>query len=201
MNIWNKLKERSIKMETELKRLQLGNDNFVDNELTNSNQDSVRRNDVVGGQKPFAVVLTCSDSRVVPELMFDTGIGELFVIRVAGNIANTSSIASIEYAVAHLNISLIVVLGHQNCGAVTSALAGSDSGKNLDHLLHFVKPAISSSKSTIVDEVSTIHAKLTAEKLISDSTIISDAIDHAKVKIVPAFYSLESGKVNFFEYI
>ena len=122
MNIWNKLKERSDKMETELKRLKLGNDNFVNNELTNSNQDSVRRNDVVGGQKPFAVVLTCSDSRVVPELIFDTGIGELFVIRVAGNVANTSSIASIEYAVAHLNVSLIVVLGHQNCGAVTSAL-------------------------------------------------------------------------------
>ena len=186
-------------METELKRLKLGNDNFVNNELTNSNQDSVRRSDVVGGQKPFAVVLTCSDSRVVPELIFDTGIGELFVIRVAGNIANTSSIASIEYAVVHLNVSLIVVLGHQNCGAVTSALSGSDSGKNLDHLLHFVKPAITSTKSTNIDEVSTLHAKLTAEKLISDSTIISDAIDHDKVKIIPAFYSLESGKVNFFE--
>jgi carbonic anhydrase len=152
---------------------------------------------VVSGQSPFAVVLTCSDSRVVPELIFDTGIGELFIIRVAGNIANTSSIASIEYAVANLNVSVVMVLGHQNCGAVTSALSDGNIGKNLDHLLQHIKPAISEANSKVVDAVSTLHVKLTAEKLISDSKIISDAVESGAIKIVPSFYSLDTGKVYF----
>ena len=103
-----------MSIESNLNRLKSGNTNFVNDNLNNDFQDSSRRKAVVDGQNPFAVVLTCSDSRIIPELIFDTGIGELFVIRVAGNIANPSSIASIEYAVAHLNVKLIVVLGHQN---------------------------------------------------------------------------------------
>ncbi len=180
-------------------QLKTGNTNFVNDNLNNDFQDSSRRKTVVDGQNPFAVILTCSDSRIVPELIFDTGIGELFVIRVAGNIANPSSIASIEYAVAHLNVKLIVVLGHQNCGAVTAALAGGDRGKNIDHLFDFIQPAISISDSKIVDDVSHIHAKLTAEKLIKDSSVIAKAIEDSTLRIIPAYYSLESGKVAFFE--
>ena len=179
--------------------LKTGNTNFINDNLNNDFQNSSRRKDVVNGQNPFAVILTCSDSRVVPELIFDTGLGELFVIRVAGNIANTSSIASIEYAVAHLNVKLIVVLGHQNCGAVTAALSEIDDGKNVDHLFSFIQPAISISKSKNVDDVSHIHAKLTAEKLISQSNIIAKAIEKDALKVVSAYYSLESGKVDFFE--
>ena len=186
-------------MKNPLERLKTGNTNFVNDTLINDNQDSVRRKKVVGGQKPFAGILTCSDSRIVPELIFDTGIGELFVIRVAGNIANPSSIASIEYAVAHLNVKLIVVLGHQNCGAVTAALAANDDGKNLKHLLSFIQPAIIDSGSKHVDDVSHVHAKLTAEKLIIDSSIIAKAINNDALKVIPAYYSLESGQVDFFE--
>jgi len=104
--------KKSTTYQNPLKRLKSGNAAFINDSLNNDLQDSSRRKDVVDGQNPFAVVLTCSDSRVVPELIFDVGIRELFVIRVAGNIANPSSIASIEYAVAHLNIKLIVVLGN-----------------------------------------------------------------------------------------
>ena len=93
-------------------RLKSGNEKFVNDKLEANNQDSSRRESQTGGQAPFAIVLSCADSRVVPELAFDTGIGELFVVRVAGNVANTSSIASMEYAVAHLGTSVIVVLGH-----------------------------------------------------------------------------------------
>ena len=118
---------------------------------------------------------------------------------MAGNIANTSSIASIEYAVAHLNVKLIVVLGHQNCGAVTAALAKSDDGKNLDHLLSFIHPAIINSDSKDVDDVSHIHAKLTAKKLIEESSIISNAVNTETTKIVTAYYNLETGQVDFFE--
>ncbi len=182
-----------------LERLKIGNDNFINDNLSHKFQESSRREAVVDGQNPFAVILTCSDSRVVPELIFDTGIGELFVIRVAGNVANTSSIASIEYAVAHLNVKLIIVLGHQNCGAVTAALAGNNNGKNLDHLLKFIQPAISISDSQKVDDVSHVHAELTAKKLMNDSNLITKAIDNEALKIIPAYYNLESGKVAFFD--
>lgn len=191
--------KKPITWENTLERLKTGNTNFVNDALNNDFQDSSRRKEVVDSQKPFAVVLTCSDSRVVPEFIFDTGIGELFVIRVAGNVANPSSIASIEYAVAHLNVKLIVVLGHQNCGAVTAALAGNNNGKNLDHLLNFIQPAIVDSDSKDVDEVSYVYAELTAKKLIKDSSIILNSIKTKNTKIVPAFYSLETGLVNFFE--
>ncbi|MBU0529364.1 carbonic anhydrase [bacterium] len=192
------MKKLSI-WQNALNRLKTGNGNFVNDNLYNKFQDSIRRKDVLDGQNPFAVILTCSDSRVVPELIFDTGIGELFVIRVAGNIANTSTIASIEYAVAHLNVKLIVVLGHQNCGAITTALTGDNNGKNLDHLLSFIQPAISLSDSKRVDSVSLIHTKLTADKLIVESHIIAKAIENDALKIIPAYYNLESGKVDFFE--
>ena len=92
-----------------LNRLKNGNLKFVEDKLKGGNNDQSRRNALTSGQSPFAIVLSCADSRVVPEMLFDTGLGELFVIRVAGNIANASSIASIEYAVAHLKTSLIVV--------------------------------------------------------------------------------------------
>ena len=106
-----------------LQRLKDGNHRFVKEQWEGKFNDSKRRNSLVDGQSPYAIVLSCADSRVVPELAFDTGLGELFVIRVAGNVANTESIASIEYAVAHLNTKLIMILGHQNCGAVTAAMA------------------------------------------------------------------------------
>jgi carbonic anhydrase len=186
-------------MKSPLERLKIGNDNFIKDSLNHKFQESSRREAVVDGQNPFAVVLTCSDSRVVPELIFDTGIGELFVIRVAGNVANTSSIASIEYAVAHLNVKLIIVLGHQNCGAVTAALARNNNGKNLDHLINFIQPAISISDSQKADAVSHVHAELTAEKMMNDSNIITKAKENEALKIIPAYYNLESGKVDFFE--
>jgi len=186
-------------MKNPLGRLKTGNTDFVNDNLDNDLQNSSRRKKVLDSQHPFAVVLSCSDSRVVPELIFDTRIGELFVIRVAGSVANPSSIASIEYAITHLNVKLIVVLGHQNCGAVTAALKGSKNGNNLNHLLNFIKPAIAASDRKIVDEVSHVHAKLTAKKLTKDSGILSKAIDNNTLEIIPAYYNLETGQVDFFE--
>jgi carbonic anhydrase len=184
---------------TPIERLKTGNSNFVYNKLANKNQDSIRRLKILGGQNPFAVILTCADSRVVPELIFDTGLGDLFVVRVAGNIANQSSIASIEYAVAHLNVELIVVLGHQNCGAVTAAAKGDGVSEHLDHLLNHVKPAISNVDSGVIDEIAIENVCLTAKKLNNDSKIIADAISTGDLKIVPAFYSLEIGSVDFLD--
>lgn len=119
-----------------------GNARFVSDNLENKGQDSKQRELLISGQSPRAIILGCSDSRVVPELIFDTGLGELFTVRVAGNIADSASIASIEFAVAQLNVGIIIVLGHDDCGAVTAAIAGGDAGYHLNLLMDHILPAI-----------------------------------------------------------
>lgn len=183
-----------------LQRLKTGNERFVADKLDGKLQDSSRRESLVGGQAPYAIVLSCADSRVVPELAFDTGLGELFVVRVAGNIANSSSIASIEYAVAHCGSKVIVVLGHQSCGAVTAAVNGGDNGYNLNHLLSHITPAIAASGAeAAVNDVVKKNAALTAEELKNRSSIIGKAVASGDVKIVPAYYNLDSGKIDFLD--
>ncbi len=181
-----------------LQRLKEGNERFVSNKLKGDLSDDDRRGELTSGQSPWAIILSCADSRVVPELAFDTGLGELFVLRVAGNIANTDTIASIEYAVAHLGTGVIVVMGHESCGAVGAALAGGDNGYNLNHLLAQIEPAKAQAESTDVNAVVRKNAELSAKDLYERSAIISNAVDQGKVKITSAFYNLGSGKVDFF---
>ena len=131
------------------------------------------------------------------ELAFDTGLGEIFVVRVAGNVANPSSIASIEYAVAHLGTKLIVVMGHESCGAVAAAIAGGDNGSNLNHLLGFISPVVEANQGAEMVQVVNENAKSSAKGLVENSTIISDAVANKNVKIVSAYYNLSDGKVDF----
>ncbi|MEQ8906559.1 carbonic anhydrase [Ekhidna sp.] len=180
-----------------LQRLKEGNERFVSNKLNGELQNDQRRSELTSGQAPWAIVLSCADSRVVPELTFDTGLGELFVLRVAGNIANTDTIASIEYAVAHLGTEIIVVMGHESCGAVGAALSGGDNGYNLNHLLAQIEPAKAQAGSSDVNVVVKKNAELSAKDLYDRSAIISGAVDNGKLKIVSAFYNLGSGKVDF----
>ena len=187
-------------IENVVSRLQEGNSRFINDNLQHALQDNSRRSELTGGQQPYAIILSCADSRVVPELAFDTGIGELFVIRVAGNVANSSSLASIEYAVAHLNTQVIVVLGHQSCGAVTAAVQGGDNGYNLNHLLSHITPAIAASDSGAeVNDIVRTNAKLTAQELANRSAIIQGALNSGNLKILPAYYNLDSGKVDFLD--
>ncbi len=181
-----------------ISRLEAGNKNFVEDKLDGKLQNSNRRSELTSGQEPYAIILSCADSRVVPELAFDAGLGELFVIRVAGNVANNSSIASIEYAVAHLGTTVIVVLGHESCGAVTAAMGGGDNGHNLNHLLSHITPALAASeKDAPVNDVVKKNAELTAHELKNRSSIIRDAVESGKVKIIPAFYNLGTGAVDW----
>lgn len=179
-------------------RLKNGNARFVEDHLDGKLQNSSRREDLVSGQAPYAIVLSCADSRVVPELAFDAGLGELFTVRVAGNVANSSSIGSIEYAVAHCGTKVIVVMGHESCGAVTAAVAGGDNGYNINHLLSHITPAIAASAegATITDIVKK-NAEMTVEELKNRSAIIKTAVDSGDVKIVAAYYNLDGGKVDF----
>lgn len=179
-------------------RLKAGNQRFVEDKLDGQLQDSNRRGELTSGQQPYAIILSCADSRVVPELAFDAGLGELFVVRVAGNIANSSSIASIEYAVANIGSPVIVVLGHESCGAVTAALGGGDNGYNLNHLVSHITPAISATgEGAEVNQVVKKNAELNARELRQRSKIIDDAVQSGKVQILPAYYNLDSGKVEY----
>lgn len=179
-------------------RLKEGNRRFVEDKLENVPVDQLTKSELVKGQSPFAIILSCADSRVVPELIFNAGMGELFVVRVAGNVANTSSLASMEYAVAHLGTPLILVLGHQNCGAVTAAVAGGDNGPNINHLLRHIDPAIKqSSDPEAVDEVIRKNAVMTVNTISKDSEIMTQALKQGKLKVIPAYYHLDSGMVEF----
>jgi carbonic anhydrase len=189
-----------MKQNEILQRLKEGNKRFVSDRLDGKLQNSSRREKLTSGQDPYAIILSCADSRVIPELAFDTGLGELFVVRVAGNIANTSSIASIEYAVANIGSPVIVVMGHESCGAVTAAVQGGDNGYNLNHLLGQIYPAvIASKKNADISDIVKKNAKLSVIELKNRSTIISDAIKNGKLTIVSAYYHLDTGTVDFLD--
>ena len=177
-------------------RLKEGNKRYV-SDLENPSSDKELRGSLTGGQQPFAIVLSCADSRVVPEMIFDCNIGELFVVRVAGNIANSSSIASIEYAVAHLNCKMILVLGHESCGAVTAADNGGDNGPNLNHLTDHISDAVKMGKGKDLSEVIKINAFNNAQVLADKSEIIKNAVHNSGLVIESAYYNLGSGKVDF----
>ena len=188
------MEKNKISADEALNLLVKGNEQYmIDKECVDTNSDI--RELLTAGQAPYAIVLSCADSRVVPESIFDANAGQIFVVRVAGNIANTSSIASIEYAVAHLGTKLIMVLGHESCGAVGAALAGGDNGYNLNHLLAHIAPAISQSTDKAVNSVVKKNAQLNAQELASRSQIISGALNDG-LKIVSGFYNLKSGKVD-----
>lgn len=180
-------------------RLKDGNARFVADKLDGKLQDSSRRDGLTSGQAPWAIVLSCADSRVVPELAFDSGLGELFVCRVAGNVANPSTVASIEYAVAHLKTKVIVVMGHESCGAVGAALAGGDNGPNLNHLLGHITPVIEKADDKEVNAVVKANAKHVVNALSETSEIIGGAVKSGDLTIVPAFYELGAGKVTFLD--
>jgi carbonic anhydrase len=180
-----------------IQRLKDGNERFVSDKSEGRFRDSIRRSSLTSGQSPFAAILGCSDSRVVPEIIFDTGLGEIFTVRVAGNIANISSIASIEFALTVLKVKLILVQGHSSCGAVTAAIEGGDQGYNLNLLLSHIKPAIAQSSSRNISDIVKKNAELNAEEMVSRSIIIKEAVKSGQVKIIPTFYNLESGEVEF----
>ena len=186
-----------MKIKEIIKRLKEGNKRFISNTADRKLRDSTRRDLLAAGQSPFAAILGCSDSRVVPEIIFDTGLGELFTVRVAGNIANTSSIASIEFSVAQLNVRLVLVKGHSNCGAVTAAVEGGVYGNNLNRLFNHIAPAIEQTPGGNIDEIIKKNAELNAEELVNGSTMIAAAVKSGQLKIITAFYHLESGEVEF----
>jgi carbonic anhydrase len=185
-----------------LARLKEGNARFVAGKLQEADLGSQRRIELSTGQRPIAVILTCSDSRATPEIVFDKGLGVLFVVRVAGNVGGPAVYASIEYALAELKAPLIVVLGHTNCGAVDAALKNQElPSANLQHLVDLIHTGNTPPNHDKVNLETGIRNNIVyqTQLLTKQSKIIQDFANRGQVKIVPALYDLKSGEVKWLE--
>jgi carbonic anhydrase len=182
-----------------LQRLVEGNQRYVANELKHPDQTAERRADLVKGQSPFAIVLTCADSRVAPEIIFDQGLGDLFVLRNAGNILDDHTLGSIEYAVEHLHVNLIIVLGHEQCGAVSAAAAGGHAPGHIRSVVEALEPAVEQAKDQPGDKIDNsvrANARRMAEIITRVEPILNEAVKAGKLKVVSARYDLKSGQVD-----
>jgi carbonic anhydrase len=181
------------------KELQAGNRRYVAGRLNHPHQAVSRRTEVARGQHPGATILTCSDSRVPPELIFDVGLGDVFVVRIAGNIANDHVLGSVEYAAEHLGASLLVVLGHERCGAVAATLQGSAPHGHVGSLLQAIQPAVNDVKGKPGDSLDLAiraNVRRVAEELRSSQPVLAELVSKGKVKVVGAIYDLDTGLVS-----
>lgn len=182
--------------------LKEGNARFVVGKPIHPNQEIERRGELAtAGQEPLATVLACSDSRDPVELIFDRGVGDLFVIRVAGNVAGVSELASIEYGVTHLGTPLLVVMGHSKCGAVTAVVKGAELHGHLPALATLISPAVEKAKAEFGPSEAAVPAAIQhnvwqqIENLLNRSLLIREAAAANKVLVVGAVYDIASGKI------
>ena len=185
--------------EQALARLIEGNQRFATGNLIYPNQSLDQRLALVESQNPFAAILTCADSRVPPNIVFDQGLGDLFVIRVAGNIVDNTVLGSLEFAVIKLQVPLIMVLGHSNCGAVQATLKGDKLPGHLPGIAQAIQPAVESTRNQPGDPLENAiraNAKMVADQLCNSKPILFSQVAGGQVKIVAAYYDLESGQVE-----
>ncbi len=182
---------------TALRWLQAGNNHFIHARLSSRKPTAAKRHETAKEQHPFAVIVGCADSRTSPEILFDQNIGDLFVIRTAGELVDNYALGSIEYAVEHLGARLVVVMGHEKCGAVKAAMASDSAPGHIGYLVHDIQPAVALSKTQSGDPVRNAvidNAQLIAQKIVQEANFGT----HAKeVKVVTAYYHLDSGKVEW----
>lgn len=180
-----------------LARLKAGNARFAKAAKSAPKAVRARRLETAKAQHPFAIIVGCSDSRTVPEFVFDTNLGDLFIVRLAGNVADSDALASIEYAVAHLGSRLIVVLGHENCGAVKAALSGEGAPGHVGKLLESIRPAVEATQAMPGDRLTNAirkNAGLVAQGIRREAELGELG---KQVEIVSAFYDFDTGKVEF----
>src|SRR5437016_11205821 len=175
-------------------KLKEGNGRYTSGNLEHPGQTTERRAELTKDQHPFAVILSCSDSRVPPEIVFDQGLGDLFVVRVAGNVINDEGLGSIEYAVDHLGTHLIVVLGHQSCGAVkaakeTIAAKGTAPG-HIESLVTAIKPAVEARAKDDLETTVKANVKNVVQALRSSTPILKAKVDSGEIQVIGGYYSL-----------
>ena len=197
--------QTNLSAEQALQRLVAGNERFRNGATRLTKQTRADLNSLAAGQYPFATILGCSDSRVVPELIFDAGLGELFVVRVAGNVLSPEGAGSLQYAGSHLNTPLFVVLGHEGCGAVSAALATRDQGaeqrSRIQVLVNSILPSLpefdpQSSLETRLSKAVESNVRWTVQKIL-DSPEGRMRVAEGRMKVVGAIYDIATGLVRF----
>lgn len=199
--------EGALTADAALKELVEGNQRYVEGHPTHEQRsDATHRAALTKTQKPYAIVLACSDSRVPPEIIFDKGLGEIFVVRVAGNVPDPVVLGSIEYAAEHLGSPLIVVLGHERCGAVTASVDAKEKAPgNIGAIVQAITPAVAEAKRTcgnkekpeLVECAAKANIKRSEGLITMRSSLISKLVEKGKVRIIGATYDLDDGKVTF----
>lgn len=185
-------------------KLVAGNRRFVAGQPAHPNQDAARRDEVTRGQEPFALLFGCADSRVAAEVVFDRGLGDLFVIRTAGHVAGESVLGSLEFGVGVLSIPLIVVLGHDRCGAVTATMQALDSGDmppgHIADVVQRLLPGVLSARGQGISDAAAVgeeHVRQTVALLDERSAIIHERVREGRLGIVGARYSLRDGRAHY----
>ncbi|MBI6680268.1 MULTISPECIES: carbonic anhydrase [Pseudomonas syringae group] len=191
-----------------LKALRDGNDAFMKDTTIKTEGNRDRRLEIAKGQTPFCILISCSDSRVPPELLFGRGLGELFIVRNAGNTVDTTALGSIEYGVSQLGVPLVVVMGHEKCGAVAAAVSVVEDGTvfqgAIGQMIEPIIPAVltakgKKSKDLLEDSVKSNIQRTVARLRSASEPALMNPIKAGTVKVVGAYYSLENGKVDFFD--
>jgi carbonic anhydrase len=189
--------------EQALQNLMEGNARYASGNASHPDQSVERRSELIAGQHPFAVIVGCSDSRVPPEVIFDQGLGDIFVIRTAGQVLDDVAIGSIEYAVEHLAVPLVIVLGHDSCGAVTATVMGGEAEGHLDSIVNFIEPAVNDasemgSASDLLNNSIDNNVYNIVDELKDSQPILSEKVENGELLIVGARYHLESGEIEVF---
>jgi carbonic anhydrase len=200
-----------VSADEALSRLLAGNKRYVESKMNACEETTAAaREKLAKGQQPYAIILSCSDSRVPPEIIFDKSLGEIFVVRVAGNVPDPVVLGSIEYAAEHLGSPLVMVLGHERCGAVKATVdANGKAEGNIGAIVKAIAPALKKAKmdkkcdlkdkENLVECVVDANAQMVAQNLTKQSRIIRELVHEGKLKIVAAKYDLDDGKVTVFD--
>jgi carbonic anhydrase len=186
--------------EHALAKLMIGNRRYITNHMQHPNQTRAARQALTEAQHPFATVLSCADSRVPPEIIFDGGLGDFFVVRVAGNIADDAILGSLEYSAGHLHVPLIVVLGHTRCGAVTAAVQGFTEHNHVNALIKALQPAVAQAAREPGDKLTNAirdNVLLVVRQLQASHPVLAELQAKGKLRIVGAIYDLDTGRVDF----
>ena len=199
--------QTTVSADEALRLLTAGNERFASEKPERPNTGLDRVHATAGGQAPFAAVLSCADSRVPVETVFDRGVGDLFVVRVAGNVADPGTLGSMEYAAEHLHTHLIVVMGHTQCGAVKAAVAGGELTGNLPSLIDRIRPAVRTVRARepgdkgeklLEDSIlQNVHQQI--DDAVAKSDLLRQMVHDGKVKIVGALYKIETGRVEWLD--
>ena len=191
--------DEKVTADSALAELKAGNEHHISHRYVHPHETAERQRQLTSGQNPHAEILSCSDSRVPPEIIFDQGLGDLFVVRVAGNVATDVELGSLEYGAEHLHVPLLVVLGHQRCGAVTAAVEGGNAMGHINALIKLLSPAVEKSRTMsgdLVENSVKTNVEMVVKQLNADP-ILGELVHKGKLRIVGSVYSLESGAVTW----